>query len=92
MKCLFCGAYFSTVTRKKDFCSLKCAQAYQEELEAKRLSKTLADWCREADECNLDYGNYRALIGAGKTFEELKANADKRGIRYYSHGKIHSTH
>ena len=37
-------------------------------------TKSLDDWIREAAECNLDYGNYRAQIELfGKTFEELKA-------------------
>lgn len=40
--------------------------------------KTINDWAREAAECNLDYGNYRALIAAGKTYEELKASAASR--------------
>ena len=35
--------------------------------------KTFSDWAREADDCNLDYGTYRALIAQGKTFEQLKA-------------------
>lgn len=39
----------------------------------KPQGKTLADWCREADECNLDYGTYRGLIAQGKSFDELKA-------------------
>ena len=42
--------------------------------------KTINDWAREAAECNLDYGNYRALIAAGKTYEELKASAVSRPI------------
>lgn len=40
--------------------------------------KTLAEWLSEAAACNLDYGTYRALISAGKTFDELKATADTR--------------
>ena len=48
--------------------------------------KSLAEWEREATECNLDYGNYRALLNVGKTYEELKALADGRGIRYHSCG------
>ena len=39
----------------------------------KPQGKSLADWCREADECNLDYGTYRGLIEQGHTFDELKA-------------------
>ncbi len=39
----------------------------------KPQGKTLAEWCREADECNLDYGTYRGLVEQGHTFDELKA-------------------
>ena len=51
--------------------------------------KTLDDWAREADECNLDYGTYRALIAAGKTFEQLKAC--RRSPQTHSHCRIHKT-
>ena len=54
--------------------------------------KSLAEWCKEARECNLDYGNYRALIASGKTFEELRAQADNRCIQIHAHGRVHSTH
>lgn len=50
-----------------------------------RVGKTLEDWVREARECNLDYGNYRALIAAGKTFEELKATAGTRTAGEHAH-------
>ena len=46
-------------------------------------TKTLADWAREAADCNLDYGTYRALIASGKTFEQLKA--DRRSPQAHSH-------
>ncbi|MBR1806274.1 MAG: hypothetical protein IJ774_07815 [Selenomonadaceae bacterium] len=45
--------------------------------------KTFADWAREADECNFDYGTYRALIAAGRTFEQLKA--ERRSPQTHSH-------
>ena len=51
--------------------------------------KTLDDWAREARECNLDYGTYRALIAAGKTFEQLKAC--RRSSQTHSHCRIHKT-
>lgn len=36
--------------------------------------KTLEEWIREADECNMDYGTYRSLVEkGGMTFEEIKA-------------------
>ena len=48
-------------------------------------NKSLDDWCREAAECNLDYGNYRALITQGKSFDELKAQAPFRQTPAHSH-------
>ena len=59
----------------------------QEKLTPKKQpgEKTLEDWVREARECNLDYGNYRALIAAGKTYEELKATADTRTAGEHAH-------
>lgn len=41
--------------------------------QVKRPTKTLDDWCREAAACGLDYGNYRALVAQGLTFEQIKA-------------------
>ena len=49
--------------------------------------KTISDWAREADECNLDYGTYRALIAQGKTFEQLKA--ERRSPQPHSHCRRH---
>lgn len=43
------------------------------ELNRPTPKKSLAQWAREADECGLDYGTYRALLNMGRTFEELKA-------------------
>ena len=73
------------------FCSVEC---YRKSLRKSFLKqraidnatprKSLDEWCREASECGLDYGNYRALINQGKTFEELKAQAESRG------GCVHS--
>ena len=45
--------------------------------------KPLKAWIREARECNLDYGTYRALITAGRTFEQLKA--EQRSPQFHSH-------
>lgn len=51
--------------------------------------KTLDDWAREARQCNLDYGTYRALIATGRTFEQLKA--ERRNPQTHSHCRIHKT-
>ena len=45
--------------------------------------KPLEAWVREARDCNLDYGTYRALIAAGRTFEQLKA--EQRSPQFHSH-------
>ena len=57
----------------------KCAKA-----EGKPV-KSLDDWAREARECNLDYGTYRALLAQGKTFDELKAQAQSRHTPAHAH-------
>ena len=97
IKCAHCGKAFSRRNGYQKYCSEECrAQAYSQlqKVEPKKPTKpklevapkkTLADWCREANECNLDYGNYRALIESGKTFDELKANADSRQFPAHSH-------
>lgn len=51
--------------------------------------KSLEQWLAEANECNLDYGTYRALINLGKSFDELKALADSRQTSTHSHCCIH---
>lgn len=94
-----CGEEFLTENRNKICPDCKHARwlLQQEREEAKRLAqikvdkaagkyvKTLDDWTREAFECNLDYGTYRALIAAGRTFAELKAQADARHPQTHSH-------
>lgn len=40
--------------------------------------KPMSEWVKEAAECNLDYGTYRAFRNMGKTYEELKATASSR--------------
>ena len=48
-------------------------------------TKTLAEWLREAAECNLDYGTYRTLVEIqGKTLDELKAQ--HRHTSAHAHG------
>ena len=77
-----------------DVCSKKAERLRHRKLRAQNAAKqvneqsnpkSLDDWCREAAECNLDYGNYRALIESGKTFDELKARADSHQFQTHSH-------
>ena len=91
--CEFCGKPFLVNKNNpaQKFCSTKCYNAARtkpkEPPPVVRVDKTFDDWVREADECNLDYGNYRALIEImGKTYEELKATADQRTIALHAHG------
>lgn len=90
--CDSCGKKFVTSSKRKRYCSSECLyNCSKPQCESPPITKpkphdrTLADWCREANECNLDYGNYRALIESGKTFEELKARADSQGVSGHSH-------
>ena len=74
--CAECLAYQRRETRQR-------IQERYDHKKPKSTGKTLDDWAREADECNLDYGTYRALIAAGRTFEQLKA--ERRSPQTHSH-------
>ena len=89
--CPCCGEIFFAFRPDKKFCSPQCAGRYQRKKKTEPppvipVDRTFDDWIREADECNLDYGTYRGLITAGKTFDELKATADRRAIFVHAHG------
>ena len=84
--CPTCGKTFETFRTDKKYCSETChgktiskkieierQQAPQQATKEVKPKKKMADWEREARDCNLDYGTYRGLIAAGKTFDELKA-------------------
>lgn len=97
MKCKFCGKKFTPDAKHpyQKYCSTKCGRAHRDGLIAREAyrkeveAKSLADWVREARECNLDYGTYRALRNLGKSFEELKATADNRQSPAHAHGRRH---
>lgn len=56
-------------------------------------TKTLGEWCREAAECNLDYGTYRTLVEfQGKTFDELKDQAPFRHATVHTRGHHGGNH
>lgn len=62
------------------------AQQITDHAVGKPNERTFADWTREAADCNMDYGNYRAQIEVfGKTYEELKAQAHLRVKPCHSH-------
>lgn len=98
-KCETCGKEFKPASGTQKCCSTECSKGKEREnrkspavLVKKKTptpGKPFAEWCREAAECNLDYGTYRALITSGKTFEELKALAGSRGVQIHAHGRVH---
>lgn len=93
-KCLVCGKEFNIRGNRKKYCSDQCGAVADKKMALERTTrrkakelidkalsrkiKTLDDYIREAAACGLDYGNYRALIGQGKTFEEIKARYRRR--------------
>lgn len=94
-ECPHCHEKFIPIPSYKVYCSRKCCDTADKfrkrevqknsllELKVAKAEnkpvKTLSDWSREAAECNMDYGNYRAQVEVfGKTFEELKATAASR--------------
>ena len=94
MICPECGCEFKKKAGNQKFCTPACDNRYRnkqrrnpkaEEPPELKPMKPLNEWIAEARECNLDYGNYRALIESGKTFEELKATAGTRAITDHAH-------
>ena len=85
--CLHCGKLFVAHDSLTLFCSRACYDQFRRKknFKAQAKGKSLSEWQREAQECNLDYGSYRGLIAQGKTFEELKAQADCHGQRVHNH-------
>lgn len=101
IKCVVCGKEFMPKATTQRYCSTTCSVAAEKKrhrsnpyvpkpkAEPKpkpvKSDKPLEQWVREATACNMDYGNYRALIEhCGKTFEELKATADTRHLPAHS--------
>ncbi len=99
-KCPVCGKDFETPYITRKYCSDECyrkkdrqrSRDYQSPYMKKKVDqsvgnpvKTLDDWIREAADCNLDYGTYRALRSAGKSFEEIKTRFGGRSLCTHSH-------
>lgn len=86
--CLHCDKLFIAHDSLSIFCSRKCYAEYRRrkhKVNVKHQDKSLSEWVREAQECNLDYGTYRGLIELGKSFEELKAQAALRNLPAHNH-------
>lgn len=95
MKCLYCGREFKPTPMhpSQKFCSRFCYEKNRSSSAPKKKKpqgKLLSQWAAEAAECNLDYGTYRGLLNAGKTFEELKATAYQRTLS--THAKLQGQH
>lgn len=94
--CVVCGKPFHAARACQKYCSNECYREVQKKLARERFArqkaaelatraagghvKTLGDWIREAAACGFDYGTYRGLIAQGKTFAELKADAERRRL------------
>lgn len=94
VECVICGRRFIPSPHSKNCCSFECRRVLNKRRAQERIArqraaelatraagghvKTLDDWIREAAACNLDYGTYRGLIEQGKTFDQLKAEAERK--------------
>lgn len=75
-KCEFCGRDFIPNSSRQKYCSTKCRdEDYLNHPRPVQKKSSISEYARQARECNLDYGTYRAFIAMGKTFEQLKAAA-----------------
>lgn len=87
--CLNCGREYLTDDAGDSFCSTRCSLEYHGQVERKHSKKRsdgrFSEVVREARECNLDYGTYRAYLNMGKTFEELKMLAPMRNPQVHQH-------
>ena len=89
-KCEYCGKEFEVKGwhPAQKYCNRVCYEAgrHQEPLptEPEPPKKSMSEIAREAAECNLDYGTYRAFLNMGKTYEELKAQADRRNPQVHN--------
>ena len=89
-QCEHCGAEYKPKTCTQCYCSKECREAAEAE-QRERLTKKpkhvsqINEMARQAAECNLDYGTYRAYLNMGKTYEELKALAPIRNPQVHQH-------
>lgn len=95
--CLQCGRKFKPASShpSQAFCSRSCYNKHRAgsnppNSKKPTATKPLEQWTKEAAECNLDYGSYRAFINSGKTFEELKSTAHLRTLPAHSHPHLQS--
>lgn len=63
-------------TDKRKAPRLPCTKRYKRKTPKK--IKTFDDYDREAAECGLSYGKYKAALKLGKSYEQLKAEYESR--------------
>lgn len=80
----YCSKRCCNLARLRRLAERKEAERRREEYLRELAAKPLNEWLREAAECNLDYGNYRALRQAGKTYDELKATVSERRLQVHN--------
>lgn len=80
--CANCGKPFRVThsQQAQKFCSKECYEEVRRHYQRLPRESHLSELAAAAAECNLDYGTYRALLKAGKTHEELKAQAPNRQV------------
>ena len=81
-RCRFCGRSFQAKSHTRIYCSEECrkkqhAARYWYVEQPRTDGKKFAQLAREAADCNLDYGTYRALIEQGRTYSQIKATGYK---------------
>lgn len=84
-RCAHCRKPFVPANSKNRFCSRECAARYYRKqsrtFPKKKHTKSLEEWQREAEQCGMTYGKYRAAVEQlGKTFEELKLNYENNHL------------
>ena len=79
--CLICGKKFIPRDKRQIYCYNPCTRkplnkkTYSYKA-IQRKAEHLNELIRQADELKISYGKYRVLLNSGKTFEELKQNAN----------------
>lgn len=75
--CKCCGTKFLATSDSQIYCSEYCRLVMREDytpvIKSPAEKSNLDKLVDEADACGLSYGQYKAQIAMGKTFEELKA-------------------
>ena len=78
--CKCCGTKFLATSDSQIYCSDECKLIMREDdtpvVKSPAEKSNLDKLVDEADACGLSYGNYKAQLAMGKTFEELKVLHD----------------